>query len=155
MPWRKALLYLQDLEDEWSASGVPSPSKPTSIEEGDYEEPVKRRRKRKKAEEVDEDFVVSEDVLQAAENEEAESERLSDISESELESIKTKSTATYCQKESPTLRGFAENGFYCSIMAPVWKATEVTMEYHDLNHSYWEFPEWIPNKENWHILSAR
>ncbi|KAM8953325.1 general transcription factor 3C polypeptide 2 [Pelodytes ibericus] len=150
---KTALMYLQDLEDDWSGPGLSSPSKPTSREPSGPEEPGRKRRKRK-AEDADEDFVVSEYVLQEAETEEAETERLSEASDSELSTGRRKSTLTQGEKSSPALRGLADNGFHNSIMAPVWKATEITNEFQNSSHSHWEFPEWIPHTDNWRFLSA-
>ncbi|XP_075438909.1 general transcription factor 3C polypeptide 2-like [Ascaphus truei] len=40
-------------------------------------------------------------------------------------------------------------------MTPVWRAAQTTVDFRDLCHSNWEFPEWIPNVGSWQFLSRR
>ncbi|KAM9316309.1 general transcription factor 3C polypeptide 2 [Gastrophryne carolinensis] len=57
------------------------------------------------------------------------------------------------EKHLPLIRGLAKNGFHNSIMAPIWRAAEVTLEYRNGHYSDWEFPDWIPSKDGWRFLS--
>ncbi|XP_053566963.1 general transcription factor 3C polypeptide 2 [Bombina bombina] len=153
-----ALRYLHDLADQLSSSGLSSPTKPSEPEEGSVK---KKRRKRKRDEdEEDSDFVVSEDVLRSVEKEEeeeeAECERLSDVSDGDLRSHRRASSPSeFSPKSSPQNKGQAANGFQNSIMAPVWRAAEITNSFRDVNYSSWEFPDWIPSVESWKFLSLR
>uniref|UniRef100_A0A6I8T0S2 General transcription factor 3C polypeptide 2 n=1 Tax=Xenopus tropicalis TaxID=8364 RepID=A0A6I8T0S2_XENTR len=154
---KTALMYLHDLADELSSSGLSSPTKPSAVSDGSSDERGKSRRRKRKAEgsEEDSDYVVSEDVLKEAEFEEEDNESLSGAYEPELSTFRRKAFSTPGERSGPQIRGFADNGFHNSIMVPVWKASHVTAEYRDTCYSDWEFPDWIPSTENWHFLTHR
>ncbi|OCT81605.1 general transcription factor 3C polypeptide 2 [Xenopus laevis] len=153
---KTALKYLHELADELSSSGLSSPTRPSAVSDRSTDEWGKgRRRKRKAVEsEEDSDFVLSEDVLREAEIEEEDNESLTGAYEAELPSFRRKNISTPGES-TPQIRGFADNGFHNSIMAPVWKASNITAEFRDTCYSNWEFPDWIPSTENWHFLTHK
>ncbi|CAJ0948557.1 unnamed protein product, partial [Ranitomeya imitator] len=51
------------------------------------------------------------------------------------------------------VRGYAENGLHNTIMAPVWSSARITMDFREAQYSDWEYPEWIPHADRWHLLS--
>ncbi|XP_041261192.1 general transcription factor 3C polypeptide 2 isoform X3 [Onychostruthus taczanowskii] len=152
-----ALLYLQELAEElMPACQPPAPAKGAP-------EPSQRKRRRRRREEDadsddparDADFVPSQEVLQAEEEEEEGSDTLlSEASEPELEAPRGHGGRTAATGRSkPQCRGLAPNGFHNSIMAPVEKSSSLTCSLREQKHSQWEFPDWIPVAHRWTCLS--
>ncbi|XP_063278246.1 general transcription factor 3C polypeptide 2 isoform X3 [Prinia subflava] len=154
-----ALLYLQELAEElMPACQPPAPA------EGAPERAQRRRRgRRRKGEDTDSDdpaqdadFVPSQEVLRAEEEEEEEGSDalLSEASEPELEPPRGHGGRTAATARSkPQCRGLAPNGFHNSIMAPVEKSSSLTCSLREQKHSQWEFPDWIPMAHRWTCLS--
>ncbi|KAM5126303.1 general transcription factor 3C polypeptide 2 [Mantella aurantiaca] len=163
-----ALRYLHEIAEELSAPGMTSPTVPENPAAEQKTNPdqtpkpplpgKKRGRKRKCRDSDDDgdvDFVVSEELLREEEREEeAENECLSDESESDPR-FYNMSVFAFGEKPYPQMKGVAENGFHNSIMAPIFKSAEITMDFRNIYHSDWEFPDWIPRKDSWHFLSCR
>ncbi|XP_039243412.1 general transcription factor 3C polypeptide 2 isoform X2 [Pipra filicauda] len=157
-----ALLYLQELAEELMSVCQP----PAPTEEAPEPEPEcvqgKHRSRRRKEEDTgsddparDADFVPSQEVLQAEEEEEEGSDvMLSEASEPELEAPRGHGGRTAATGRSkPPCRGLAPNGFPKSIMAPVEKSSSLTCSLREQKHSQWEFPDWIPMAHRWTCLS--
>ncbi|XP_017694324.1 PREDICTED: general transcription factor 3C polypeptide 2 [Lepidothrix coronata] len=157
-----ALLYLQELAEELMSVCQP----PAPTEEAPEPEPEcvqgKHRSRRRKEEDTDSDnpardadFVPSQEVLQAEEEEEEGSDvMLSEASEPELEAPRGHGGRTAATGRSkPPCRGLAPNGFPKSIMAPVEKSSNLTCSLREQKHSQWEFPDWIPMAHRWTCLS--
>ncbi|XP_077341373.1 LOW QUALITY PROTEIN: general transcription factor 3C polypeptide 2 [Lithobates pipiens] len=157
-----ALRYLHDLAEELSVPGRTSPSVPDNSAPEQKTSPEKtpkppqsgkkgRKRKSRDSDDGDSDFVVSEDLLR---EEEVEDDCLSDEAESDLRSYNMNVFA-FGEKPYPQMKGVAENGFHNSIMTPIYKSAEITMDFRNAYHSDWEFPDWIPRKDNWNFLSCQ
>ncbi|XP_064267444.1 general transcription factor 3C polypeptide 2 isoform X2 [Passer domesticus] len=152
-----ALLYLQELAEElMPACQPPAPA------QGAPEPGQRKRRRRRREEDADSDdpagdadFVPSQEVLQAEEEEEEGSDTLlSEASEPELEAPRGHGGRTAATGRSkPQCRGLAPNGFHNSIMAPVEKSSSLTCSLREQKHSQWEFPDWIPVAHRWTCLS--
>ncbi|KAM4693843.1 general transcription factor 3C polypeptide 2 [Discoglossus pictus] len=158
---KTAIMFLHNLAEEMSVPGRSSSStKPQEELEEDSpeEEPQrkKRRRRRSSSDAKDSDFEVSEAVLREMEKEEENDGMSEEVSEGELSLEGGPSTPSeFASRSSPQARGVSDNGIQNAIMAPVWRAAEITMEFRDSWHSNWEFPEWIPTVESWQFLSQR
>ncbi|KAG9461616.1 hypothetical protein GDO78_016249 [Eleutherodactylus coqui] len=146
---KTALKHFQAIADEWAASGRSSPPK---TEEKVPEETAKKRRRKRKSDDSDDDFVVSEEVLQQ-EQEEVEDDSLSGEESDDDLSFFRRGVFAPGEKVYANVKGTAENGLHNSIMAPVWAAAAVTMDFREAHYSDWEYPEWVPHKDSWHFLS--
>ncbi|NXQ48118.1 TF3C2 factor, partial [Catharus fuscescens] len=156
-----ALLYLQELAEELMPACQP-PAPARGVPEPEHVR-RKRRGRRRKGEDTDSDdpardadFVPSQEVLPAEEEEEEEgSDTLfSEASEPELEAPRGHGGRTAATGRSkPQCRGLAPNGFHNSIMAPVEKSSSLTCSLREQKHSQWEFPDWIPVAHRWTCLS--
>ncbi|KAM4902839.1 general transcription factor 3C polypeptide 2 isoform 2-T2 [Sylvia borin] len=152
-----ALLYLQELAEELMPACQPPAPAQGAPEPGQR----KRRGRRRKEEDTDSDdpaqdadFVPSQEVLQAEEEEEGSDTLLSEASEPELEPPRGHGGRTAATGRSkPQCRGLAPNGFHNSIMAPVEKSSSLTCSLREQKHSQWEFPDWIPVAHRWTCLS--
>ncbi|NXK68788.1 TF3C2 factor, partial [Sylvietta virens] len=152
-----ALLYLQELAEEL----LPACQAPAAAEAAPEPVQRKRRSRRRKEEDTDSDdpaqdadFVPSQEVLQAEEEEEGSDAQLSEVSEPELEPPRGHGGRTAATGRSkPQCRGLAPNGFHNSIMAPVEKSSSLTCSLREQKHSQWEFPDWIPEAHRWTCLS--
>ncbi|KAM4687219.1 general transcription factor 3C polypeptide 2, partial [Rhinophrynus dorsalis] len=153
---KTALRYLQDIASEWSSPGQASPTRPQGATQESPEEPVRRRGRKRKAQDTDEDsdYVVPEDTIREEEEAESEGEQLSEASDCELSAVK-RNLSAITRKGVPQVKGIADNGFSNSIMAPVWKASQITAAFRETSYSTWEFPDWIPNTESWQFLPPR
>ncbi|NXL13194.1 TF3C2 factor, partial [Setophaga kirtlandii] len=134
-----ALLYLQELAEEL----MPACPPPAPAKEEPERGPSKRRRRRRREEDTDSDdpardadFVPSQEVLQAEEEEEEGSDTLnSEASEPELETPRGHGGRTAATGRSkPQCRGLAPNGFHNSIMAPVEKSSSLTCSLSHIPH---------------------
>lgn len=161
-----ALRYLHEIAEELSVPGRTSPTVTDNSAPEQKTSPEKtpkppqsgkkgRKRKSRDSDDGDSDFVVSEDLLrEEEEREEVEDDCLSDEAESDLRSYNMNVFA-FGEKPYPQMKGVAENGFHNSIMTPIYKSAEITMDFRNVYHSDWEFPDWIPRKDNWHFLSCQ
>ncbi|XP_053858115.1 general transcription factor 3C polypeptide 2 isoform X3 [Vidua macroura] len=156
-----ALLYLQELAEElMPACQPPAPAKGTPEPERGQRKRRSRRRKEEDADSddpaQDADFVPSQEVLRAEEEEEGSDTLFSEASEPELEAPRGHGGRTAATGRSkPQCRGLAPNGFHNSIMAPVEKSSSLTCSLREQKHSQWEFPDWIPVAHRWTCLSDR
>ncbi|XP_053795716.1 general transcription factor 3C polypeptide 2 isoform X3 [Vidua chalybeata] len=156
-----ALLYLQELAEElMPACQPPAPAKGTPEPERSQRKRRSRRRKEEDADSddpaQDADFVPSQEVLRAEEEEEGSDTLSSEASEPELEAPRGHGGRTAATGRSkPQCRGLAPNGFHNSIMAPVEKSSSLTCSLREQKHSQWEFPDWIPVAHRWTCLSDR
>ncbi|CAI9590328.1 unnamed protein product [Staurois parvus] len=163
-----ALRYLHEIAEELSVPGRTSPTVPGSPVPEEKTSPEKtpkppqsgkkrgRKRKSHDSDDGDADFVVSEALLreEEEEREDLEDDCLSDEADSDLRSYNTNVFA-FGEKPYPQMKGVAENGFHNSIMTPIYKSAEITMDFRNVYHSDWEFPDWIPRKDSWHFLSCQ